>query len=62
MPPKKGYDVILLGLYHTLRDDTGKHVEAEKVLEWTSENTPVPSFAFWDFLLGPRKAIGGYYR
>jgi ABC-type uncharacterized transport system substrate-binding protein len=57
---KQGYDVILVGLYHTIKDDVGKHVDAEKIVEWTSENTPIPPFAFWDFTVGPRKAIGGY--
>ncbi len=57
---KQGYDVILVGLYHTIKDDVGKHVDAEKIVEWTSENAPVPPFAFWDFAVGPRKTIGGY--
>jgi len=57
---EQGYDVIFVGLYHTIKDDMGKHVDAEKIVEWTSENTPIPPFAFWDFAVGPRKAIGGY--
>jgi len=57
---KQGYDVILIGGYHAIRDDNGKHVDAIKMLEWTSENTPVPPFSFWDFSIGPRRTIGGY--
>ncbi|SLM30267.1 ABC-type sugar transport system, ATPase component [Desulfamplus magnetovallimortis] len=54
------YDAIIVGLYHTLVDDAGNHVDANKVLGWTSDNTPVPPFAFWDFTVGKGKAIGGY--
>ncbi|MCL1097334.1 ABC transporter substrate-binding protein [Shewanella gelidii] len=54
-----GYDAIIVGLYHTIVDDSGKHVPAGDILSWTSENTPVPPFAFWDFVVGRDKAIGG---
>ncbi|RMF13174.1 MAG: hypothetical protein D6758_13645, partial [Gammaproteobacteria bacterium] len=36
-----------------------KHVGAQTVLDWTSANTPLPLFAFWDFAVGPGKAVGG---
>ncbi|WP_341219637.1 ABC transporter substrate binding protein [uncultured Pseudoalteromonas sp.] len=52
-------DYIIVGLYHTLRDQEGNHVEADKILKWTSENSPVPVFGFWDFSIGENKAIGG---
>jgi len=54
-----GYDAMIIGLYHTLRDKNNTHIDAESVLSWTSENTPIPPFAFWDFAVGPGKAIGG---
>ncbi len=57
---KEGYDIIIAGLYHTIKDHTGSHVDAEKVLEWTSQNTPLPPFGFWDFSVGANKTIGGY--
>ncbi|MGL1863363.1 MAG: hypothetical protein OCC46_12635 [Pseudodesulfovibrio sp.] len=56
---KRGYGFIILGLFHTLRDENGKHVPAELVANWTSKNSPVPFFAFWDFAIGKGKAIGG---
>ena len=37
----------------------GNHVPAEEILAWTAANTPVPPFAFWDFVVGEEKAIGG---
>lgn len=55
----RGYDAVILGLYHTLVDDSGKHVSAQDVLDWTAANTPLPLFAFWDFAVGPGKAVGG---
>lgn len=54
-----GFDALYVGLYHTIVDETNSHIDAEKVLSWTSENTPIPPFAFWDFAVGPGKAIGG---
>jgi ABC-type uncharacterized transport system substrate-binding protein len=56
----KGYDAIFVGLYHTIVDENGKNVDANNVLQWTSEKTPVPIFCFWDFAVGPDKTIGGY--
>ncbi len=54
------YDVIILGLYHTLIDNNKKHVSEDAVISWTSENTPVPLFGSWAFSVGAGKAIGGY--
>ncbi|WP_314926068.1 ABC transporter substrate binding protein [Aeromonas piscicola] len=56
---KNGYEAIFIGLYHTLVDDDGKHVSEQTVLEWTSAHSPVPLFCFWEFTVGPGKAIGG---
>lgn len=56
---KNGYDALFVGLYHTIFDQTGKHVNANNVLNWTNENTPVPHFGFWDFSVGQDKTIGG---
>jgi len=55
----EGFDALVIGLYHTIVDKNNTHIDAEKVLSWTSENTPIPPFAFWDFAVGPGKAIGG---
>lgn len=56
---EKGYDAVILGLYHTLTDQDGNPVDSEEVAMWTSENSPVPLFGFWDFTIGKGKAIGG---
>lgn len=55
-----GYDTVYVGLYHTLRDNSGKHVPDEEILAWANANTPVPIFGFWDFAVGRNKAIGGH--
>lgn len=58
---EKPYDAIFMGLYHTVKDSTtGKHVDANTVLEWVSKNTKKPLFAFWNFSVGTNKAMGGY--
>ncbi|WP_163835575.1 ABC transporter substrate-binding protein [Spartinivicinus ruber] len=54
-----GFDAIIIGLYHTLIDNDNKSVNAETLIKWTSQNTPVPLFAFWSFTVGTDKAIGG---
>ncbi len=54
-----GYNVIILGLYHTVSDSSGKHVDSEEILHWTSANSPVPLFCFWDFAVGAQAAAGG---
>ncbi len=56
---QNGYDAIFIGLYHTIFDKDDKHINADRVLTWTTKNTPVPHFGFWDFSVGPDKTIGG---
>ncbi|CCO24780.1 ABC transporter substrate-binding protein [Maridesulfovibrio hydrothermalis] len=53
-----GYKAIVIGLYHRVFDEH-EHVASEEVLHWTSSNSPVPLFAFWDMSVGKGKAIGG---
>ncbi|WP_338636080.1 ABC transporter substrate-binding protein [Spirobacillus cienkowskii] len=55
----KNYDAIILGLYATLTDANNSNVDSEKVLQWTSENSKLPLFAFWDFTVAKQKAMGG---
>ena len=54
-----GYQIIVSGLHQVLRDNSGKVVDSEQVMRWTSTNTPLPLFAFWDFDVAPDMAIGG---
>ncbi|GAD00431.1 ABC transporter substrate-binding protein [Agarivorans albus] len=55
----EGFDAIAFGLYHTLRDERNKYVDANEVLKWSSQHTPLPPFGFWDFAVGKDKTIGG---
>jgi ABC-type uncharacterized transport system substrate-binding protein len=52
-------DFIVVGLYQNIRDENGSHVNADQVIEWTSANSDIPVFGFWDFSIGKNKAIGG---
>lgn len=56
---EEGISVIIVGLYHTLVDESGENVPALQVINWTSEHSPLPIFAFWDFAVGDDKAAGG---
>ncbi len=53
------YDAVIIGLYQALENENGKNVDAEKVINWSSFNTKVPLFAFWDFAVGKNKTLGG---
>lgn len=55
----QGYSLIFVGLYHTLRDPAGEHVDAEQALAWANGATSVPLFALWDFSVGAGKCVGG---
>jgi hypothetical protein len=55
----QGADILIIGLYQTLRDADGRVVPDDKVLRWTAEHSPVPCFAVWEFSVGPGLAIGG---
>ncbi|MFT5708960.1 MAG: ABC-type uncharacterized transport system substrate-binding protein [Oceanospirillaceae bacterium] len=54
------YDAIVVGLYHTLIDRNADHVSENIVIQWTSKQTPLPLFSFWEFSVAADKAIGGY--
>ncbi len=56
---KGKYDACVVGLYQSIKDAEGTPVNAEDVITWTSKNTPIPPFAFWDFAVGADKTIGG---
>ncbi len=56
---KGKYDFIITGLYQNIKDQAGKPVDPEDVIKWASANSALPLFAFWDFAVGPDKAIGG---
>ncbi|WP_158228896.1 ABC transporter substrate-binding protein [Chitinimonas sp. BJB300] len=54
-----GYNAIITGLYHALKDTDGSTVNDNVAISWTSTNTPIPVFGLWDFSVGSDKAIGG---
>ena len=54
-----GYSAIMLGLFQTVVDDNNKHVKSDDILKWTSKNSPVPIFGFWEMNVGKDKTIGG---
>lgn len=58
--PERGYDAIMVGLYHTITDTAGQHVPANEVITWSSSETQRPLFGFWSFVVGSDMAIGGY--
>lgn len=53
----KGYDVVIVGLYQTIVDENGEYVKAIDIINWTSKNTTVPPFGFWDFTMGRKRPL-----
>ncbi|WP_415887585.1 ABC transporter substrate-binding protein [Neptuniibacter sp. QD37_6] len=57
--PGQKFDAIILGLYHTITNVKGVHVPSKNIISWTSKNSALPVFAFWEFSIGQGMAIGG---
>ncbi|WP_165313088.1 ABC transporter substrate-binding protein [Vibrio ziniensis] len=57
--PRNGVSAIVVGLFQTLINSNGESVSSEALLDWTSKNSSVPLFGFWDFSIGKGKAAGG---
>ncbi len=48
-------------MMHRIKAESGDgFVGYESVAEWTSENTPIPLYGFWNVAVGKKKAIGGF--
>ena len=54
------HDVIVMPVYHALTDASGAHVPYDRVVEWTSANSPIPVFATQDYAVGDRGVVGAY--
>ena len=57
-------DALAVVLYHTLKDDDGAHVPAEKILAWTTAHSQLPDMGFWPWTVSQgllcSDAISGY--
>lgn len=54
------YDAVIFGTYHTIRYSDGSYAEPDDLMALAYADSQVPLFAFWDFLVGPGMAAGGY--
>lgn len=57
-------DALAVVVYHTVKDDNGTHVPAEKVLAWTTSHSKLPDMGFWPWAVSQgllcSDAISGY--
>ncbi|WED23826.1 hypothetical protein L3Q72_21575 [Vibrio sp. JC009] len=53
------YDAILVGSFSTLQQNAAPNVGDGYILQWASENSPIPLFTFWSHRIGHGKTIGG---
>jgi ABC-type uncharacterized transport system substrate-binding protein len=53
------FDAIIIATYQALVDQQQRHVEPAQVMAWSSANSKLPIFGFWDFQIGPEAALGG---
>lgn len=54
------YDIVLMPIYHALKDADGRHIPFNEVILWTSENSPVPVFASQDYAVGDQGVVGAF--
>lgn len=61
---QKKADALLVVLYHTLKDERGKNISPDTVLNWTVKNNHLPDFGFWSWAVSGgllcSEAISGY--
>ncbi len=55
-----GYDGIVLGTYHTIRNGDDEYAAPNQLINWAHHRSQVPLFAFWDLAVGQGMAAGGY--
>ncbi|MCJ2163412.1 MULTISPECIES: ABC transporter substrate binding protein [unclassified Pseudodesulfovibrio] len=51
-------EIILMPIYHSLKNENGTHIPYDEVVSWTSKNSPVPVFATQDYAVGDQGVIG----
>ncbi len=56
----RSYGLIVMPVFHSLEDGAGRHVPVEKVVRWTSANSPVPVFANQDYAVTDEGVVGAY--
>lgn len=54
------YDFITVPVFHNLKTDAGVHVPVDEAIRWTSENSPVPVFAYQDYAVSDTGVVGAY--
>ncbi|MUM76880.1 hypothetical protein GKC30_04445 [Pseudodesulfovibrio sp. F-1] len=54
------HDLILVPVFHSVKDAGGTHVPYEEVIRWTSKNSSVPVFATQDYAVGDDGVVGAY--
>ncbi|MEJ2037354.1 MAG: ABC transporter substrate binding protein [Desulfosarcinaceae bacterium] len=57
-------DALLVVVYHTVKDNNGRNVSPDAVLNWTISNNKLPDFGFWSWAVSGgllcSEAISGY--
>jgi ABC-type uncharacterized transport system substrate-binding protein len=54
------YGFIIMPIYHALKDDSGAHIPYDKVVTWTSANSPIPVFSNQDYAVADDGVVGSY--
>ncbi|WP_348943903.1 hypothetical protein ABHF33_10395 [Chitinibacter sp. FCG-7] len=53
------YDAVIIATYQALVDEKLRNVDAAQVMRWSSANSKIPLFGFWDFQVGREATAGG---
>lgn len=54
------YDFITMPIFHALKSTSGIHIPVEEAIRWTSQNSPVPVFAYQDYAVNDTGVVGSY--
>lgn len=54
------FDLIVSPTFHSIKDEGGETVDIDRLIRWTSENSPVPLFTNQDYTVSDHGAAGAY--
>jgi ABC-type uncharacterized transport system substrate-binding protein len=54
------YDAIVVGTYHTIRDENDNYAPPKEIMTEAYNRAQVPIFSFWDIFVGEQASIGGF--
>jgi len=54
------YDLLIMPTFHSVKDETGKTISVNDIVEWTSANSSIPVFSNQDYTVSSNGVVGAY--